>query len=282
MTPPVPLPPALMAPDDQAEEWLESLADAAAQIAKDTDHPAREVGRDLKATPLFDLAERDHRPWRVTDLGSAEWAMSKCAQAEAELQLLGAQAALWSRRIQDWYAEAARPLEAKVGFMSAQLERYAIEVRAEDPKRKSVKLPSGTVKTTAKAARLVVTDEDAAKEWARENHPEAINVRTTETVLVGVLKERTRPVQYVTEATLTFSCGDVLELSEPDGVLLPAVGSEIHCWDCSETVLLGKVDVHATRWRLSVPVDGCDVDPGGVTAHVVLATHHHEPEELER
>lgn len=231
---------------------------------------------ELAAPPAFDVAEIDDgdgvpeaiQRWRIDGTGSAAWAMAHVAKAEAAIQELEHQAGEWYRRIDDWLQHESMPHERTRSFFVAHLERYALDLREADPDRKSVTLPGGVVRTTAKAAVVKVTDEKAALAWAEVSAPYA--VARDPRLRLTVLREHVKPVQLVTAARFTHSCGDVFEVEEPEGLGWPEVGSEVECIECRESVLLGKVDVLATRWVLSVPVPGVDVEAPTVTAKVVV------------
>lgn len=234
---------------------------------------------ELAAPPAFDveLIDADGVPeivqrWRIDGTGSAAWAMAHVAKAEAALSELEAQAVEWYGNIDAWLAHEAAPHRRTKEFFEAHLERYALDLREADPARKSVTLPGGVVRTTAKAAAVKVTDEKAVLLWADEHLPGAI--ARDPRLRLTILRDVVQPVQLVTAARFTHSCGDVVTVDDPvfseQGLTWPEIGSEVECPECREPVLLGKVDVLATRWVLSVPVPGVDVEPPTVTAQVVV------------
>lgn len=274
---PVPLPPELAAPTPDADSWVDWVVAYALELADD-------AGVDV-TVPAADLADPASEPddpalpeaarrWRITDDGSAEWAMRHVAGAEADLERLGAQAADWAERISEWFRHQSKPLLAKRAFFQAHLERYALEVRAADPKRKSVVLPSGVVKTHASSPRVQVADPEAALAWAREHDPAAVKV--VEDVLVSKL-EHAHVAELVTEAWVTHSCGCIATPNNyADGLTLPAVGTAVECPECGNAdVLVGRVDIIGRRY-LAVdddgrPVPGLDATSPTVTAKVVAA-----------
>lgn len=277
-----PLPPELASPDDAADAWLEQVADAGAQLADDTGMDPDAAGA-LLAIPAHESAEgyaaralvpEAAQRWTVTDDRSAEWAMRHVVAATAEIERLRDQADNWEARIHQWFTHRANPLLAKVAFMEAHLERHAIALRAADPKRKTLVLPSGAVRTTSSAPKVVISNAGAAFTWACAHARGALVPRQAE-LQVSKLREHVRPVQLVTEAELTFSCGHRTPRRDPNGLALPDVGTEVEC-EHHGPVLLGRVDVAATRWVPLCTADGTlgvgvEVDPGGVTAKVVPA-----------
>lgn len=261
----LPLPPELAEPEPGDDVMLEQVVASAVDLA-DTD--ALPV-----AKAAAQMAESPGR-WHITDDGQAEWAMRHVVKATEELAQLQAQGFKWQARIQAWFDHRARPLQATVAFMTAHLERYAVEVREADPKRKTLVLPSGAVSTTGHSPKVDITNEPRAVVWARQHAQDALQPQPPK-LLVSLLRRYVKPVQLLTEAELTFSCGHVMRRGDPDGLKLPDVGTEMECSDHGP-VLLGRVDPLATRWVAMCTTEGTlaegvEVDPGGVTAKVVPA-----------
>ncbi len=262
----LPLPPELAEPEPDADAMLEQVVADAVDLADTAAIDASAAG--------YQLATEGSTPrWRCTDDGAAEWAMRHVVRATEELVRLERQANAWTARIQAWFDHRAKPLQATVAFMEAHLERYALGQREADPKAKRVVLPSGVVQTTGSSPKVTITNEPGAVVWARQHAPEALQPQPPK-LLVSLLRQHVKPVQLLTEANLTHSCGCTLVVRNAKGLVLPDVGSEMRCLDHG-AVLLGRVDALATRW---VPLatdgtvaEGVDVDPGGVSAKVVPA-----------
>lgn len=277
MTDPLPLPPELAAPTPDADEWMESFVAYAIELAEEVGLNADEMVGALLADEDIGLPSPDHevmvaRRWAVTDDGAAEWSMRHVATATAEIEKLRLQADEWEARIHQWFTQRAKPLEAKVAFMSAHLERYALYRRDADPKAKTLTLPSGKVSTTAQRPKVVVdTTSPDAMDWAEKHAPDAIE--STPRLLVSRLRQHVHPRQLVTLAWVTNSCGCKVSVRDDEGLEIPPVGTETECVECGQDALIGYVEELAHRW-VAVDSDGAyvpgvDVDPGGVTAKVV-------------
>lgn len=119
--------------------------------------------------------ERAER-WQITGTETAAWAMGKVAAAHADLDELKRQAAEWKQRVDEWLEHESAPLVRRIEFFSGHLERYALDVREADPKKKSLVLPSGVVKTRVSNPRVEVVDDEAFVEWAAVNAPDAVRV----------------------------------------------------------------------------------------------------------
>lgn len=275
----VPLPPELAAPDGDAETWLAALTTEAIELADEVGlEPAEAVGAlmDMDARFITDSPVTAARRWTVTDDGAAEWAMRHIVTANAELEKLREQADDWEARIHQWFTQRARPLQAKVAFMDAHLERYALARREADEKAKTLTLPSGKVRTTGSSPKVVIVvcadgTTPAAMEWARQHAPEAIE--TTHRLLVSRLREHVWPHRVVTDARVTTSCGCVTNVRDDEGLDLPAVGAVTECVPCARPAVVVVVEERAHRWVVvdaeGAHVPGVDVDPGAVTAKVV-------------
>lgn len=284
MTDPLPLPPELAAPTPDADEWLEEFADFVVEVADDAGmdpdalvHQLLDVPADAHvndSTPGLAIARR----WAVVDDGAAEWSMRHVASATAEIEKLRLQADEWEARIHAWFTQRAKPLEAKVAFMTSHLERYALYRRSVDEKAKTLTLPSGKVRTTESSPKVVLdagnpksTGRPESIEWAEANAPDAI--QTIRKLLVSDLRHHVHPRQLVTLAWVTNSCGCKVSVRDDEGLEIPPVGTETECVECGKDALIGRVEELAHRWVAvddnGAYVPGVDVDPGGVTAKVV-------------
>lgn len=69
-------------------------------------------------------------------------------------------------KIQEWEREVNAPLERQAQFFEGVLSGYMKHVR-DTTQRKSITLPGGTLKTTAKQPKWEVADPEAFIKWAR-------------------------------------------------------------------------------------------------------------------
>lgn len=106
----------------------------------------------------------------VVDVKSANWVMRRIMEARA-----------YAEAVQEWAdAETARAKREEQFFLlhfgnglQAVLEE---EIEKQKGRRKSVKLPAGTMGYRAEPQRVRVDDEAAAIEWARQHCPDAVRV----------------------------------------------------------------------------------------------------------
>ena len=247
-----PLPPALLSPGSDVEEWVGEVATAEPDA----------------------LPERV-QAWRIDGTGSAAWALAKVAEAEAAIEDATAQAVEWYGRIDEWLKDQTAPHRRTLNYFTGQLERYALDVREADPKRKSVALPGGKVQTTGKSAKVVVTDEVALIEWARTHAPGAIKREVVESILRTPLRTIVHPTKLTTLAWVTNSCGCKVSVRDDEGLDLPDIGTLVEsCSNCGAEALIGRIEPLAFRWVAldgsGAHVPGVDVQPDEVVAKVVL------------
>lgn len=159
---------------------------------------------ETRAEALADLTAR----FRVEDDRQATWAMRKARKAAQRIREVDAIAAEEIERIQAWAVKERKRPEQDLNFFSGLLTDYALRVRAEDPKRKSVVTPYGTVQTRSKAIGWEV-DEDTFLAWAKTNRPDL--VKTTEKPLLAEAKK-----------ALTADENDLL-VTTPEGEIVPGI-----------------------------------------------------------
>lgn len=174
---------------------------AAFQLLEALDQPAllatpseMDAARSLpQALILVDAAQvEQRRPWRIEDDNAAEWAMRVVASIDADLADLAEKADGWQQRIQHWFRQGRRPLLARRVLLEHHLKDYARRERERDPKRKTVKLPAGSVSSRAGSPQAKVVDEAQVIAWARANLTDdacAEVVKVVESVLVSKLRE---------------------------------------------------------------------------------------------
>lgn len=99
--------------------------------------------------------------FQVTDLATAEWAMRKLAEAEAERAALAEQRDSWMERIGAWFDQASKRPTRTANFMTDRLLAFGRGERERNPRVATIPLPSGTIKTTASRPAVEVADDAA-------------------------------------------------------------------------------------------------------------------------
>lgn len=260
------------APGDP-EEWVQSLLDHAQHYAR----PVAEVVQEAVHGDPQAILPQPARAWRVTDDGSAEWALRHKAMAEEEAAQVEAQYREWVDQLDAWKEARLRPLHAKAEFMTGHLEDYGRRVReASGGKVKSVALPSGAIRTTERPARVAVEDETAALDWARQLPPNLRGhvVHVVERLDLAVLKRLVRVQEVPLEAEVTFRpCGCIVTMRDPNEVEAK-VGDRGLCPSCEEAATVGEVRPIEVRYlplHVNAVPPGLAVVPPVVTVSVQLA-----------
>lgn len=243
LTEPNPLPPALAFPAGEepiSEAALEGFVADVLQLAEEAAVDLEAAVEQVTQTPEASKAAH----WRIEDDGAAEWALRHLARIEAEEAEIAEQAAAWVAEIQRWAEERSKPLIARRAFFEGAAADYLRRLREQDPKIKSRKLPSGTIKSTGSGAKVAIADEAAVIAWARE-HLEgdelAAVVKITEKAMVSELRKvasvGSRQIAVAFEGALACGHGFAHQVpAEPDGRIDPALEIPVvgDAWPCRE------------------------------------------------
>ena len=88
--------------------------------------------------------QEEKKPFEVTDEASAEWCLEKLEENAKARELIEEQYKRMIERHDKWRADAIAEIESSDFYLKGLLEPWATE-KIADGKKKSVKLPSGTV-----------------------------------------------------------------------------------------------------------------------------------------
>lgn len=236
--------------------------------------------------PHDDAGDDEVRRWSVTDMGSAEWAMSHLAAIAANQRALDEQRQAYMDRINRWHEQASKRLASRAQFFEGHLTEYAAQHRALDPKRnKTLALPSGVVKSTEAKPTATVVNEAEVITWARDHlEDEQLGevVQTTEKVMLTPLRKLVEIAAEQTGWMVTLECGHVHQVpmvSPVDGTEITAETlATMPCDECPAD----PIDGYPVRASLEVvphtvpvvvhdgePVPGTEVRPTTVTYKVV-------------
>jgi phage host-nuclease inhibitor protein Gam len=123
------------------------------------------------------VVESPAHGWQVNSTGEAEWACAHLAETQTEIAKLHIQANEWYENIAEWLVAESKRHRDTAEFFRGRLEDYGHRRRREDPRCKTITLPSGEVKTRTVKDRVVVEDEARLLRWLRENALEAVRVK---------------------------------------------------------------------------------------------------------
>jgi hypothetical protein len=114
--------------------------------------------------------------FKIETKDQAAWALRKMSRIKAEQDenIQTAQAEI--ERITSWRDEENGKLERSISFFEGLLYEYFVQLRGDDPKLKTMKLPHGTLKMRAQQPQYEY-DESLMLPWAKKNLPEAVVVK---------------------------------------------------------------------------------------------------------
>lgn len=155
------------------------------------------------ASPMEPEAER----WRITDDRAAEWVLRKYAAAARRLGELDQELAQYRSDLEAWWRDSGHGERQTVQWAEALLARYATEAREADPDAKTLRLPSGQVKTRQLAAKVTVTDPGAVAAVLAKVLPDAAYEQVVQHRVTVSVQELAKHVQVADEWELRLACG---------------------------------------------------------------------------
>lgn len=122
--------------------------------------------------------QEERERFRIETKDQAAWALRKMSRIKAEQDenIQTAQAEI--ERITSWRDEENGKLERSISFFESLLHEYFMQLREDDPKLKTVKLPHGSLKMRAQQPEFQY-DETQLLPWAKENLPDAVVVKVS-------------------------------------------------------------------------------------------------------
>ena len=114
--------------------------------------------------------------FKIESKDQAAWALRKMSKIKAEIEENNKVAQAEIERITAWRDEENEKLQRSISFFEGLLHEYFMQLREDDPKLKTVKLPHGTLKMRKQQPQYEY-DEAQLLPWAKENLPEAVIVK---------------------------------------------------------------------------------------------------------
>jgi len=124
-----------------------------------------------------DAPDQPQEGWSITGLETAAWASRKAAAARQQQARVKAWADAEKARVDAVAASEAARFERDAAFFEAHLAAYLRSEIAAGRKTKSLELPGGTIKLTARPARLDV-EATAFLAWAEVHRPDLVRVKS--------------------------------------------------------------------------------------------------------
>lgn len=161
-----------------ADDWLdqqEALADE--RDAQEHDGwTASELHADLER---HITARVDDERFTVDSMEKADWAVRKIARERRRLAEARELAKAERSRIDEWEAEQTQRCETATAFFEDLLQNYHRRLLDDDPKAKTVRLPSGELVARKLPDSLICDGGDDTIEWTEQHEPDAVVVRKT-------------------------------------------------------------------------------------------------------
>jgi phage host-nuclease inhibitor protein Gam len=105
----------------------------------------------------------------IEDEAQAEWALRKLARYARDRQTKVDVAQAEKARIDAWLEDETGKLDRHADYFRSILADYMRRRHEDDPKVKTLSLPSGTLKARKGRPRVTVTDLDALEAWVDEH-----------------------------------------------------------------------------------------------------------------
>ena len=134
-----------------------------------------------------DVPDQPTEGWSITGLETAAWASRKAAAAHREIQRWKTWAEGEKARIDAIVAAGTQRCEEDAAFFEGHLAVYLQAEIAAGRKTKSMALPGGTIKLTARQPKVDL-DDDAFLAWAKETGRAEL-VRVKESIDKSALKK---------------------------------------------------------------------------------------------
>lgn len=123
----------------------------------------------------------DQAPEPPQDADDADRRLRRLAKARAEMAQIGEHAQAQIERINEWHARRVEVLAKRALWLEEGLEMWHRAVLADDPTRKSISLPCGTLKSRVQQPAWEFDDE-VFLPWAEVHAPELVKVQVRSSV----------------------------------------------------------------------------------------------------
>lgn len=134
-----------------------------------------ELERSLNEFIAEEVVEEKER-FKIESDHQADWALRKIKEAENEIEKVEYFAETQIRQIENWKSKQLEKQHNSIDYFKSLLAEYLQNKRKEDPKLKSITLPSGNVGFRKKPAKWIYNDETALKTLESENLNEYIKI----------------------------------------------------------------------------------------------------------
>lgn len=124
-----------------------------------------------------DVDEVDHELDVPANIEAADWQVRRLVRLRRRMAENEATAASEIQVIRTWLAEENARLQRSAAFFEQSLTAFHQQLLDDDPKRKTVSLPAGTLKARKHPDRVDVVDVDLFVRWAQAEKPELVRTK---------------------------------------------------------------------------------------------------------
>lgn len=149
----------------------------------------------LTADATWNTGEGESQTFVIDSLEKADWAVRKIGQARRRYAEQKELARAEVERITEWAEAMAQRCEHDCSFFEELLARYHRDVLRDDPKAKTIRLPSGELVARKKPDSLVTDGGVDTLVWAREHDATIVHESVDKNTLKRLLapSENVRP-----------------------------------------------------------------------------------------
>lgn len=127
--------------------------------------------------------------FRVTDMRRATWAMGRLRAALEQIGEIEGTAAEQRRLIDAWAERETGLLRRRAEYFEGLLTEWHAAVLAEDPNRKTVRLPGGELKARKAPDGVEIESTEQFIAWALTARPEFVRTTTQQSVSLPLVKQ---------------------------------------------------------------------------------------------